>query len=85
MTAAEIHDAVWAARLLVDGKVMIISPETQLAICKALVGADRFLAFEVDRAHTEALELAGWVAQGSNPIDRARALTTRSVSGPVFP
>ena len=30
-------DAVWAAQLLVDGKVMIISPEALLAICRELV------------------------------------------------
>lgn len=32
-----MNDAVWAARLLVDVKVAILSPETVLEICKELV------------------------------------------------
>ena len=37
MKTSEIYDAVWAARLLADGRCIKLSDESTLAICKALV------------------------------------------------
>lgn len=37
MTPAEIKDAVWSVRLLVEGRVIMLGDAVALAVCKALI------------------------------------------------